>query len=168
MNKVFVTLVAGLCVTSCFGVTVPGTGSGSAAQQGAGGASSQAGSGCGGEAAQGGYIKGSPGAVWNGTAGNAYGYPSDRMPADDCYGFGFDDNKVTCRFYDSCKISCTSDSDCPSAPGGPEPVCRENSQTYTSACVLPCSQSDECPQGMACVDHPYGYGHICMWPRDYP
>jgi hypothetical protein len=165
MEVVMLALVAGLCVTSCLVTAAPGTGSGSSGP-GAGGSSNGADSGCGGEAAQGGYSKGTAGA-WNGSAGNAYGYPSDQMPADDCFGFGFDDNKVTCRFYDSCAIHCSSDPDCPSAPGGPEPVCRKNSQTSGRLCVLPCGQSDECPQGMVCTVHPYGYGRICMWPRDY-
>lgn len=118
--------------------------------------------GCGGEAAAGGYTKGS-GAGWDGTAGNAYGYPQDQMPAEDCHGFGFH-STATCTFYDACIILCAVDADCPQAEGGPPPACKPH-PTFGSVCVLPCTGT--CPTGMECIDHTYGFGDICMWPRHY-
>ena len=128
--------------------------------------------GCGDEAAHGGYTK--LGGDWDGSAGNPYGYPAALRPPVDCGGFGFHD---TCSFYESCIYACANDDDCPTvADSGPSPECRARVPpnepglifTEEQVCVLPCaatSVSEDCPVGMKCVSHPYGFGDLCMWPR---
>jgi hypothetical protein len=121
---------------------------------------------CGGEAANGGYTKG--GGAWDGSAGNPYGYPSDQVPAEDCFGFGFHD---TCNFYELCNIACSQSSECPAVAGGPAPACRPQAFTplpsTPTKCVLPCADGSACPDGMQCVYHPYGFGDICMWLKTF-
>lgn len=119
------------------------------------------GGGCGGEAAAGGYTK--TGGSWDGSAGNPYGYPSGA--GGDCAGFGFFSTK-RCGFFESCDVACSADSDCPAVSGGPAPRCEQATAIDPHKCVMPCSGGD-CPQGMQCVDDPYGYGQICLWPRSY-
>lgn len=123
--------------------------------------------GCGGEAAHGGYLK--AGGEWDGSAGNSYGYPASERPEEDCHGFGFHDS---CSFWESCSYSCTSSADCPTENiGTAVPECREKADVGTpgilfteqSLCVLPCATDADCPDGMECISHPYGFGVICMW-----
>ncbi|MBK7581148.1 MAG: hypothetical protein IPI67_13150 [Myxococcales bacterium] len=117
--------------------------------------------GCGGEAAAGGYTKG--GDTWDGTAGNAYGYPSDHV-GNDCTGFGFHDG---CAFWESCSYVCSADEECPSVENGPAPVCQTKAGTTQQLCVLPCVNDADCPATMRCISHPYGFGDICMWKRTF-
>ncbi len=118
--------------------------------------------GCGGEAAAGGYMK--AGGTWDGTAGNAYGYPSGHV-GQDCAGFGFHD---TCDFWESCSYYCSVDDECPAGgETGPVAVCQTNDKTKEMLCVLPCGDAGACPEGMQCVLHPYGFGEICMWKRSF-
>jgi len=117
--------------------------------------------GCGGEAAAGGYLK--YGSSWDGSAGNAYGYPADQQ-GEDCAGFGFHDG---CSFWESCSYACQADEDCPVVEGGSAPECRENDETHDKTCVLPCANDLQCPDGMSCISDPYGWGTLCLWKRTF-
>jgi len=85
-----------------------------------------------------------------------------QVPAEDCSGVGFHD---TCNFYEICGYHCEIGDVCPSAgPGAPPSVCVESADDgFSNLCVLPCSVTAECPDGMDCVLHPYGLGRNCMW-----
>jgi hypothetical protein len=116
---------------------------------------------CGAEAARGGYLK--SGTVWDGTAGNPYGYPPDHRPLQDCAGFGFHD---TCDFWELCDVRCTTSGECPMLESSRGPECR-SLRDSPPQCVQPCGDGSPCPGGMECVNHVYGFGQICMWKKIY-
>ena len=117
--------------------------------------------GCGGEGAAGGYIK--AGGTWDGSAGNPYGAPSE--VAVDCAGFGLF-STVQCGFFESCDVPCQVDADCPALGDAPVAECAHDA-TLSPRCILPCGNTGECPEGMACVYDRYHYGSLCLWPKPY-
>ncbi len=160
------TLCAALFVSACVSQVPIGEGleetpSVGAAGRGSGGGGGGIARNCGAEAARGGYIKG--GTAWDGSAGNAYGYPPGYRPEQECSGFGFHD---TCDFWELCDIACSASSECPTFETSAAPECRSLGAS-PAQCVQPCRDGSPCPSGMECVNHIYGFGQICMWKKIY-
>ena len=57
-----------------------------------------------------------------------------------------------------CDVACSSDWHCAVAEADASPACLDG------RCLLHCEADEECPEGMACIDH-YDQlgGPICMW-----
>ncbi len=58
-------------------------------------------------------------------------------------------------------LECLEDCDCPAAPdtGTAESTCAEILSGGGTACILDCSGSATCPDGMDCIGN-----QVCMWP----